>query len=536
MSAHGQDPSQKPPQDFQDKTHTRRQLFSLAGGAAVAGGTLLGGAATSALAQDDTPADCAPIGVAGKTPVKFTPNTSLPLRTRKSAFELSDAEVDRLKSAYAALRKLTTDQPDDPRGWLRQGYVHCWYCGGGNDGNAGPEIHGGWFFFPWHRAFLYFHERILAKLVGDDNLALPYWDWDSRGRQTFPAVYGDPDDRSNPLSDMLRSARAGSTISQRAVSAPIMNRVINQPTASLFMGNGSGNSGRSGALENAPHGPVHIWTGDTTLSSAAHDMGVLDTAAQDPVFFAHHGNIDRLWSVWLGLSPTHRNFTSVSWTTQTWEFYDENSVWTRIAVSDVLDSANSLRFQYQPPSPAPIWTFTPRSPPPLSAALPEEQQAPLVVANVPDGVPIMTAPVTQSVALPPVSAAAFDALRADSPPQFVLHVDGINVPPQQQALLDVYVNLPSATAATGANVPNYAGTITVLAHAGRESHAAHGAAPRQVNAAFDVTDTLADVVKGAAGNLTVTLVPVVAGTEPPKAAGGQPVTYKRIYIDRIGAS
>jgi len=536
MSVHGQDRSQQLADEALDKGHTRRQLFSLFGGAAVASGALAAAQMTPALAQDDTPADCAPIGIAGKSPVKFTPNTNLPVRVRKSAFELSNTEVDRLKSAYAALRKLTTDQPDDPRGWQRQGYVHCWYCGGGSDGNTGPEIHGGWFFFPWHRAFLYFHERILAKLVGDDNLTLPYWDWDSQGRQSFPAIYGDPDDASNPLSDMLRSARASSNISTRAVSTPILNRTMNQPTSRLYMGFLSGNSGTMGALESAPHGPVHIWTADTAMSSIQHDMGSLDTAAQDPVFFAHHGNIDRLWSVWLGLSPTHRNFTSASWTTQTWEFYDENSVWTRIAVADVLDSVNSLRFQYQPPSPAPIWTFTPKAPPPLSAALPEEQQVPLVVANVPDGVPITTAPVTQSVALPPISAAAFDALQPDSSPQFVLHVDGLSVPPRQQTLLDVYVNLPNATAATGANVPNYVGTITVLAHGGRGAHDSHAAAPRQVNAAFDVTDTLASVVKGTAGNLTVTLVPVAAGNEPPKAAEHQSVSYKRIYIDRIGAS
>lgn len=37
-----------------------------------------------------------------------------------------DEPVDvKLKSAYAALRKLTLEHPDDPRGWLRQGHVHC---------------------------------------------------------------------------------------------------------------------------------------------------------------------------------------------------------------------------------------------------------------------------------------------------------------------------------------------------------------------------------------------------------------------------
>jgi polyphenol oxidase len=509
----------------QAHTQTRRGLFSLFGGAALAGGSL--GLPLAPARAQDAPSDCAPIGALGTTPVAFTPNTALPVRVRKSAFELSSSEVDRLKAAYAALRKLAKDQPNDPRGWLRQGYVHCWYCGGGSDGQAGPEIHNGWFFFPWHRAYLYFHERILAKLIGDDSFALPYWDWDTQQRQTFPAVYGDPNDANNPLSDMLRSAGIGSQIDPSAVSSGIMNAVMRQPTARLFMGGRVGND-TMGALESAPHGPVHIWTGDTNMQSIAHDMGSLDTAAQDPVFFAHHGNIDRLWAVWLGLASTHRNFNDAAWLTQTWEFYDENAVWTRIAVSDVLDTVNSLRFQYQPPSAAPIWRFTPRPPPPLSAALTDEQRAPLIVANAPDGVPIGAAPVTASVQLPPMSAADFNALTPESPPQYVLHVDGLRVPPRAQTILNVYLNLPQANAQTGPNVPNYAGTISVLAHSAKGAHN-HG--PRQINAAFDITDTLANVAKGAGGNFSVTLVPVAAKGEAPKAAD---IAYKRIYIDRIG--
>ena len=499
----------------------RRELFSLFGRAALVGGALAGQPIARARAQD-APVDCSPIGADGNKPVAFKPNMALPVRVRKSAFELSNTEVDRLKSAYTALRNLTKNQPNDPRGWLRQGYVHCWYCGGG-----GPEIHGSWFFFPWHRAYLYFHERVLAKLINDDSFALPYWDWDSQGRQTFPQIYGNPNDSTNPLSDMLRSARVGSAIDPGAVSANLMTRTMAAPTSGLFLGS---QQGEMGSLESAPHGPVHIWTADTSMSSVQHDMGSLDTAAQDPIFMAHHGNIDRLWTVWLGLSPTHRNFPDVPWKTQTWEFYDENSVWTRIAVSDVLDTVNSLRIQYQPPSVPRIWKFTPKAPPPLSAALPEEQRAPLIVANAPEGLSIGTMPVTQSVGLPPLSAAAFDALAPGAPPQFVLHVDGIQVPAGRQAIVDVFINLPHADAKTGADVPNYAGTITVLTKKmGAHMHAASSG----VNAAFDVTDTLASVAKGAPGNLSVTLVPVAAQGEPPKEASGGPIVYKRIYIDRI---
>ena len=38
------------------------------------------------------------------------------------------------------------------------------------------------------------------------------------------------------------------------------------------------------------HGAVHVWVGGT--------MGRIDWAAYDPIFWAHHANIDRLWARW----------------------------------------------------------------------------------------------------------------------------------------------------------------------------------------------------------------------------------------------
>src|SRR5207237_1167947 len=126
-------------------------------------------------------------------PEVFRPETGIAVRVRKSAFDLTDPEKDRLRKAYKLLRDLTTKDPNDPRGWLRQANVHCWYCGGAasNEINAGPEIHGSWRFQPWHRMYLYFHERILAALLGDDTFFLPFWDWDSPGRNIVPPVYAE---------------------------------------------------------------------------------------------------------------------------------------------------------------------------------------------------------------------------------------------------------------------------------------------------------------------------------------------------------
>ena len=84
-----------------------------------------------------------------------------------------------------------------------QGQVHCWYCSGALDGLWGQEIQtGGWWFLPWHRAYLLFHEQILGELMGDPTFALPFWDWDTPGRNLFPFdAYGQPGDTGNPLYD-----------------------------------------------------------------------------------------------------------------------------------------------------------------------------------------------------------------------------------------------------------------------------------------------------------------------------------------------
>jgi len=205
-------------------------------------------------------------------------------------FELTASEVDRLKAAYTELFKITKN--DDPRGWYRQGAVHCWYCSGAGDSLNGMEIHGGWWFFAWHRAYLYFHETILGKLIGDPSFALPYWDWDSckddpndmTGRNRFPG-------RSTvfrPTSIQIRCStprarwkgRQDSDLRRRSTA---MNAILGAKSFSDF--GGSGNEElpvfaqtanapqQAGTLEAGPHGMVHLWTTDPKNFSGLADMG-----------------------------------------------------------------------------------------------------------------------------------------------------------------------------------------------------------------------------------------------------------------------
>ena len=139
---------------FRSRSISRRD-FLVDSAAAVAAGSVVG-FSTSVTAQE--PALCTP-SPAGKPPIPFKPDTTLKILPRRSAATLTPTEITRLRAAYQALRDLRTKDSSDPRGWMHQANVHCWNCGGGLKDTTAPEIHGGWLFLPWHRAYLYSREN-----------------------------------------------------------------------------------------------------------------------------------------------------------------------------------------------------------------------------------------------------------------------------------------------------------------------------------------------------------------------------------------
>ena len=56
-----------------------------------------------------------------------------------------------------------------------------------------------------------------------------------------------------------------------------------------------------GILEHYPHNNGHDWVGSRFGKN--RDMGSLRYAALDPIFFMHHANIDRLWSLYKRTQP-----------------------------------------------------------------------------------------------------------------------------------------------------------------------------------------------------------------------------------------
>jgi polyphenol oxidase len=520
----------------------RRQFVSKIGQGSVATMLALNGRSLWAQTGHELPVNCSPQSHGAAQHITF--NTSATIQPRKSVWDLSAAEVTRLQNAYKALRDLTTSSPNDPRGWMQQANVHCFNCSGGYD-PSNVEIHGGWWFLPWHRCYLHVHERILGKLIGDPTFRLAYWDWD-----TYPAHAGVPQPflPQTALFDQYRGALAGDTIPSDITGQAAMQIVMGTQGTAAFMGGISDpphNVFPAGAMENSPHGPVHIWTGepnpgqspepagcfwpttpggapvDQSQTVGCLDMGVLATAAQDPIFFAHHSNIDRLWDVWRQTPGSQGNYTNSTWLNHRFSFYDENSNWVYITVADVLaqQEQTNLRYVYQPPQTA--TPFAAVSAAPMQKLAQAKPTKALIVAAPAKPTAVGTKPHVRSVAVPLVHRQNLQLLGSGGPRRYVLHIDGLTVPANENAIVNVYVGEPNATRDTPIG-PSFVGTFSIVVSGSQHKHATVR------NAAFELRPETARLLANQT-KLTVALVPkLVNGKEPPKSN----LTYRKIYLSQ----
>jgi Common central domain of tyrosinase/Polyphenol oxidase middle domain len=79
-------------------------------------------------------------------------------------------------------------------------------------------------------------------------------------------------------------------------------------------------------------------------------MGGFNSAGQDPIFWLHHCNIDRLWEKWLAQGGGRVNpIADTTWMNTNFTFVDENKNFVQMSGSDVLYTVNQLNYQYEDP-------------------------------------------------------------------------------------------------------------------------------------------------------------------------------------------
>ncbi|KAJ8428988.1 hypothetical protein Cgig2_027717 [Carnegiea gigantea] len=271
------------------------------------------------------------------------PNT---LRVRPAAQLVNKEYVEKFSKAIALMKALPTN---DPRNFIQQANVHCAYCNGAYTQVGFPDldlqVHASWLFFPFHRWYLYFFERILGKLIDDPTFAMPFWNWDNPTGMQMPAIYTNS---NSPLYDALRNAsHRPPTLADLNYDGVTETELTDDEliTVNLTTMLGDQPDPGAGSVENVPHNTLHSWCGDPKQPNG-EDMGTFYSAARDPIFYAHHSNVDRMWSIWKTLGGKRRDFTDRDWLDASFIFFDENAQAVRVKVRDCLDD-RKLGYTYQ---------------------------------------------------------------------------------------------------------------------------------------------------------------------------------------------
>jgi tyrosinase len=205
------------------------------------------------------------------------------LRHRKSVAKLSPDQLKALRDGFAAIEGLR-----DNRGFWHWAGLHG---APGYDCEHSTNRFDG-LFLPWHRAYLYRLELALQTQVPASSLA--WWDWPSSRTSGIPDAFAEETvgGAPNPLAGadlppLLTERENWPTHTSRNPGSPSRLPSAAQVERILAL---SDFNDFSLQLEEQLHNSVHGWVRGT--------MGMIPTAAYDPIFWAHHTMVDRLWALW----------------------------------------------------------------------------------------------------------------------------------------------------------------------------------------------------------------------------------------------
>jgi tyrosinase len=449
-----------------------------------------------------------------------------------------------LKIYADAVAKMKAIPPDDPRSWTFQWYTHwvngvttkddevmrifpspgparnlaeemwstCQAHGDGEDENM---------FLPWHRMFVLYFESIIRNVSGVESFTLPYWNYsvnDPAIRGVIPPEFtkaGDPVYGSLYVAGRNPGVNNGQPIQAGQPGDPLSTSALGECP---YEGT-STDPGFCAQLDNGLHGAVHVLVGNS------ENMGSIPFAANDPIFWMHHCNIDRLWASWTAAGRATPSLAG------SFVFADGGGNRVVGQVGDVLDVA-SLGYQYDALEPT---SACPSAAPALAAALPQAQRH---AATAGGPIELKAQPVRVTLEpKPPADPNQPTALRdvvARMPAQRRLYllVKGLQAQAQPNVLYHVYLELPDEADANAEKMkPYHVGAVNFFnavrhvgpLHAPRKNEVPP-APKKERSVRFDITDLAKKLhASGALKNKpTVTIAPV-----------GQPAASAKPVIGEI---
>lgn len=392
--------------------------------------------------------------------------------------------------------------------------------------------HGSWHFLPWHRLYLYYFESTVRSTIvaagGPADWALPYWDYSRVGdSDSIPIAFREPllpdGQAGNPLFLQQRAPgiNDGLRLDPRITSVSAAGKAATNFSPPPLPGFGGGPTvddhfwEATGYVEQTPHNDVHNALG----GEFGGWMASSQLAALDPIFWLHHANIDRLWSLW---ASQNGNPTDQAWLTKAFTFLDQNAQQVTRTITDVLDTETQLSYTYEP---------LPQQPPSGLAAQPVApiggwQAVPELLGASDQQVVLTGQPVAVDIT---IDAPPIVGLNAENASQrLYLSVENLAADRPPGKVYAVYVTVPDA-----GSEPQYVGNISLFG-AGESDHPADG--PHGERRLFDVTDAVAPFIgKAPTSQVRVHFEPIgLVNDQPPSVAADVTAAASKTPPLRIG--
>jgi len=236
-------------------------------------------------------------------------------------------KYDTYVTTHASAMMHITPAPGDPPAAPSDPTAQMMYR---NAASSGPA------FFPWHRELVLRLEKDLSVEMAEPDFAMPYWNWAADSAlapgaspiwlPTLMGGDGDPTKSNQVTTGPFRSVASGGTWTTVELDP---NTGTPLPASFLRRTLGRGTSLLSGSIKTLPtpanvtatqaltpydtpdfssstkvtgfrnavegwnpygmNNLVHVWVGGSMEPA---------TSPNDPVFFLHHCNVDRLWNLW----------------------------------------------------------------------------------------------------------------------------------------------------------------------------------------------------------------------------------------------